>query len=109
MGTIGLPEILVILFIVALLASPFVLRRRVPGKVWLGILLAFCLGPWGHWYLPHGKFHVVALWALAVLLGISGQPGWLTWAGVGFVSVMLMFYRFRSSNRTGPAINENRA
>ena len=44
---IGLPELLVILF-AALIAAPFVLKRKLPNRAWLGMVLAFVLGPWGH-------------------------------------------------------------
>lgn len=53
-SSIGPPEILVILFLATLVAAPFALKMKLPGKEWLGLLLAFVLGPWGHWYIAGG-------------------------------------------------------
>lgn len=95
MGRIGLPEILVVLFIVGLLLAPFVLRRKLGGRIWLGVILAFILGPWGHWYLEGGAVYVVAVWALAVVLGVFLPSAWLSWLGLCIVSTLLMSYRFK--------------
>lgn len=105
-ASIGLPELLVILFFVALIAAPFVLRRKLPSRPWLGLPLAFVLGPWGHWYVTGGTRHVLGLWVLAVLLGITLESALLSWAIVGIVSTYLMSRRFSRAARSSASVSE---
>ena len=107
MASMGLPEVLVILLLAALVAAPFLLKRKLPRKEWLGVLLAFVLGPWGHWYIAGGVAYVIGLWALAALLGLALQSTLLSWAIVGVVSALFMFYRFSGAVRSEP-IDERR-
>jgi hypothetical protein len=62
------------------------------------------LGPWAHWYVAGGARYVVALWAIAVLLGILFTSAYVGWAIVVSASALLMWYRFQRVQPSGPTL-----
>ena len=98
-GRVGIPELLVVLFFAALIAAPFLLKRKLPNRAWLGMVLAVALGPWGHWYITGGRVYVLGLWVLFVLLSITLDSALLSSATFLIISAFLMSRRLSRSPR----------
>ena len=62
---------------VVMLALPSLIKGALPGRRWLGIVLATLLGPWGHWYREGGGRAVIGTWAVALVIGLATQLVWL--------------------------------
>jgi hypothetical protein len=96
---IGITEIIVIVLVIGIffvfLRVPFMLRNKYPDRFWLGTLLSFLLGPFGHNYLPKSGWWVVALififGIIKALTNDTNIAGSLTWILSGFVFI----FRFR--------------
>jgi hypothetical protein len=99
MGSIGLPELIVLALVVAVASAPFVLRKKLPDRLPVGLPLAFFLGPWGHWYLKGGATYVLALAVANGLLDMLLPSARLAWLGLCVVSTLAMYYRLRLQRR----------
>ena len=94
---IGAPELIVIIIILLLLVLPiwlsFFLRKKYPGKVWLGLLLAFLFTPSGQFYVEGAILWIIALFVCHVIFkAVVGNIA-LAWLLTSILSSMIMYYR----------------
>jgi hypothetical protein len=72
MFNVSFPEVIIIIILVLILGLPWILitnflKKKYPGRMWLGILLTIIFVPFGQLYLDGGIYWMIALIILLVL------------------------------------------
>jgi hypothetical protein len=93
---IGIPELIVLLLValfIAFAALPFILRKRYPDKLWLGIVLCLLNPGMGQFYLTGGLRYFIGLFLLFMLLKqvVGSGYGWMI---SELASVGIIYWRF---------------
>ena len=94
---IGAPELIVILVLLLFLILPIwlslFLRKKYPGKIWLGLLLCFLLTPLGQLYVEGAIIWIIALFVCHVIFkAVVGNIA-IAWLLTSILSSMIMYYR----------------
>ena len=98
MLNVDINSFFVFLILVLIIGIPiwitFFLRKVIPGKLWLGLLLSVLFFPFGHFYLKGGVVYIILLFAVEILLSLLvSNEIVLGLVGAG-LSVVLMYTRF---------------
>ncbi|NLD36303.1 MAG: hypothetical protein GX654_05470 [Desulfatiglans sp.] len=94
---IGLPEFLIILVIFAIavgipLIVTLLLRKYVPQKLWIALLLGFILGPLGQFYFKKAWLYFISLLILEIILIVKQVNYGLL--ALSILSAGIMYLRF---------------
>lgn len=93
---IGMQELIILVFVILLIAFatlPFILRKRYPDKLWLGIFLCLLNPGMGQFYLLGGFKYFIGLVILFVILKQLLGSGY-AWLISDLASVGIMYWRF---------------
>lgn len=99
-GTQEIIVIFLILFAFTILYLPFLLRRRYPNKLWIGLILCFVSGT-AQFYLPGGLKYFIGLIILYVLLEQYIGNSLYALFIVDFFQLGVMYWRFLKQKRLG--------
>lgn len=95
--TIGFYELLILLLGLFVVFIPFFitifLRKRYPGKIWLGILLSIILNPIGQLYIEKAIIYIIILFVFFSLSNALISNVGLSWFFTDILSAMIMYYR----------------
>lgn len=97
MSGLGAPEIIVICGVLVAFLLPIwlilFLKRRFPGRMWLGILLAVCLAPMGQLYLDGALKWFFLLFGVYVVTKVATGSMAMMWITTSVLSGAVMYYR----------------
>jgi|GEM_PF-2154690 len=102
---IGLPEIIVIFFVIHSIFVPIWitirLSKKYPSKKWLGIVLSLLFGPIGQLYIIKGsaKWIIIVLLCVAFILVPTKNYAISYFIG-NIISAITMYYRMPKNERT---------
>lgn len=93
---IGTPELIVLVLValsIAVAALPFILRKRYPDRLWLGIVLCILNSGMGQFYLFGGLRYFIGLFVLFIICRqfLGNGYGWMISV---LASVGIMYWRF---------------
>jgi len=93
---------LLVVFIFVLFAFliylPFLLKKRYPNRLWVGLVLCFISGT-AQFYLPGGLKYFIGLFFLYFLLKKLIGVGSLALLIVGIISMGVIYWRFQNSKK----------
>lgn len=93
---IGMQELMILVIValfIAFAALPFILRKRYPDKLWLGIVLCLLNPGMGQFYLLGGLKYFIGLAVLFMILKQVVGSGY-AWVVSDLASVGIMYWRF---------------
>jgi hypothetical protein len=93
---IGMQELIILFFVaflIAFTALPFILRKRYPDKLWLGLVLCLLNPGMGQFYLLRGLKYFIGLFVLFMILKQVVGSGY-AWMVSDLASVGIMYRRF---------------
>ena len=91
-------ELIIIAIMILIIALPLCitlfLRKRYPGKILIGVLLAFFFDPVGQWYLENSILYFLGLFLFFTLVKYFTMNNLVAWISNMFLSALIMYYRF---------------
>lgn len=99
---LGIPELIVVFILLLLVVLSFwlprYLKKKQPGKIWIGLLLSFILPPFGQLYVDGSAIWIIALFFGHVIFkSVSGNLA-IAWLLTSVLSSMIMYYRLLKSS-----------
>jgi hypothetical protein len=95
---VSIHDVFALLILAVIIGIPiwltFFLRKVIPVKLWLGLLLSFFFFPFGHFYLKGGVVYIILLFAVEILLSFFISSEVVLGLVGAALSVALMYTRF---------------